>query len=232
MTAQPSPSPLRLVLFDCDGTLVDSAGVIATAMAAAFHREGLPAPSEAEVRTIIGLSLDRAVARLAAHHPEAPVAMLVESYKAAYRDQALSAVQHEPVFPGTHETLAALAAPSTLMGVVTGKSRRGLDRILAQHDLTRHFVVTVTADDAASKPSPDMVLQAIAATGAEAADTVVIGDTVFDIEMAVSAGACAIGVAWGYHPPADLTAAGAAAIAPTMAALPALIDTTFAEIAR
>lgn len=228
----PGTARLRLVLFDCDGTLVDSAGVIAAAMAAAFHREGLPAPSDAEVRSIIGLSLDRAVARLAQRHPEAPVAMLVESYKNAYRDQALAAADREPTFPGTHETLAALAAPGTLMGVVTGKSRRGLDRILATHDIARHFVVTVTADDAASKPAPDMVLQAIAATGAEAADTVVIGDTVFDIEMARSAGAAAIGVAWGYHPPADLTAAGAAAIAPTMAALPSLIDTILAETAR
>ncbi len=226
-----APSPLRLVLFDCDGTLVDSAAVIASAMKGAFVAEGLPPPDEAEVRAIIGLSLPRAVATLAERHPEAPVEILVDSYKAAYRDQALAATGREPTFPGTHEAIAAIAGDRTLLGVVTGKSRRGLDRILAEHGLTDRFTVTVTADDAPSKPAPDMVLQALAATGVDARDTVVIGDTVFDIEMAVSAGAAAIGVAWGYHPAADLTSAGAAAIAQTMAELPGLVEDVLGEVA-
>ena len=215
---------LRLVLFDCDGTLVDSAAIIVSAMQGAFLAEGLPPPEDAEVRAIIGLSLPRAVAVLASRHPEAPVDVLVASYKAAYRDQALGATGLEPTFPGTLEALAPLAREDTLLGVVTGKSRRGLDRVLAEHAIAERFAVTVTADDAPSKPAPDMVLQAVAATGAHIAHTIVIGDTVFDIEMARNAGAAALGVAWGYHDVRDLTAAGAAAIAPSMAELPGLVD--------
>ncbi|RAH97094.1 hypothetical protein DLJ53_30505 [Acuticoccus sediminis] len=219
---------MRLVLFDCDGTLVDSGSVIVSSMQGAFRSEGLPPPPDEEVRAIIGLSLPRAVAVLAARHPEAPVDILVASYKTAYRDQALATTGLEPTFPGTLEALAAISGDSTLLGVVTGKSRRGLDRVLAEHGITDRFAVTVTADDAASKPAPEMVLKALAATGAEARNAVVIGDTVFDIEMARSAGAAAIGVAWGYHPAPDLTSAGAAVIAQSMAELPALVEAVLA----
>lgn len=223
---------MRLVLFDCDGTLVDSAAIIATAMRGAFVSEGLPPPPVEEVKAIIGLSLPRAVAVLAARHPEAPVELLVDSYKAAYRDQALTTTHQELTFPGTHEALERLSRPDTLLGVVTGKSRRGLDRILKEHGITDRFVTTVTADEAASKPAPDMVLKAMGETGADAAGTIVVGDTVFDVEMAVSAGAQAIGVAWGYHATADLTRAGATAIAETMDELPALIDAALKERGR
>ncbi|UOM33672.1 HAD-IA family hydrolase [Acuticoccus sp. I52.16.1] len=222
---------LRLVLFDCDGTLVDSAAVIVSAMQGAFVLEGLPPPSDAEVRAIIGLSLPRAVGVLAARHPEAPVDVLVASYKAAYRDQALATTGNEPTFPGTHEAIAAIHREDTLLGVVTGKSRRGLERVLAEHGLAERFAVTVTADDAASKPAPDMVLNALAATGAAAASTVVVGDTVFDIEMGLSAGAAAIGVDWGYHATADLEAAGAHAIARSMEELPHLVDEVLRKVA-
>ena len=215
----------RLVLFDCDGTLVDSGAIIIATMAAAFARHDLPAPSEAEVRAIIGLSLPVAVTRLALRHPEAPIDDMVAAYKEAYRDTASADALHEPTFPGTLETLAALADQRTLLGVVTGKSRRGLDRILTAHGIASRFVVTVTADDAASKPAPDMVLRALTVTGIRAARAVVIGDTSFDMEMATRAGAAAIGVAWGYHPQGALQSAGARAIAQTMSDIPTLVDT-------
>ncbi|MCF3936314.1 HAD-IA family hydrolase [Acuticoccus sp. M5D2P5] len=214
----------RLVIFDCDGTLVDSASVIVSAMSAAFTHHDLVPPSPEEIRAIIGLSLPGAVARLVAHHPEAPVDDLVDAYKAAFRDMATRDAALEPTFPGTEETLDALRAdPATLLGIATGKSRRGLERVLANHNLTDHFAVTMTADDAPSKPAPAMVLQAAAATGIDPARTVVIGDTTYDMEMARAAGAFAIGVAWGYHPPAGLDAAGAQAIASAMPELPVLI---------
>lgn len=214
----------RLVLFDCDGTLVDSAAVIAGAMAHAFLEHGLPAPAAADVRTIIGLSLPGAVAMLCAQHPQAPLEALAAAYKRAYRDTIAGPVEREPAFPGTHEALAQLDDETTVLGIVTGKSRAGLARVLAGHRLAERFAVTVTADDAPSKPAPDMVLAALAATGVDAERTVVVGDTTFDMEMARAAGAFAIGVSWGYHMPAALGAAGAHAMVERMSALPALVN--------
>jgi phosphoglycolate phosphatase len=217
----------RLVLFDCDGTLIDSAAVIVGAMAAAFERHDLAVPPEAEIRAIIGLSLPTAVATLAAHHPEAPVAELVKAYKAAYRDAATREAAHEPLFPGITEAIDRIGNDHTLLGVVTGKSRAGLSRVLAAHGLADRFVVTRTADDAPSKPAPDMVLQAVTETGADAERTLVIGDTSFDMAMARAAGACGIGVGWGYHPVEELRRVGAHAVALSAAELPALVDRAF-----
>jgi len=215
----------RLVLFDCDGTLIDSASVIVAAMASAFVRNGLPAPDAQEIRAIIGLSLPSATAVLASRHPEAPVAALVTAYKAAYRDSIVEDALHEPLFPGIADALERVEDERTLLGVVTGKSRRGLDRVLAAHGLSGRFVVTRTADEAASKPNPDMVLQSLAETGAEPDRTVVIGDTSFDMAMARSAGVRAVGVSWGYHDVAELEAAGAEAVAQAAADLPAIVNT-------
>lgn len=215
---------LRLVLFDCDGTLVDSAAVIVAAMQRAFAAHDLPPPPPEAVRGIVGLSLPVAMAALCAERPDAPLADLARAYGTHYRDAVEADAAHEPTFPGTHEALAALDRDDTLLGVVTGKSRRGLDRILARHDLAGRFAVTVTADDAPSKPAPGMVLQAAAAVGADPARAVVIGDTVFDVEMAKAAGAKAIGVTWGYHAADRLAAAGADTLAERMSDVPTLVS--------
>ncbi|MBJ3778213.1 HAD-IA family hydrolase [Acuticoccus mangrovi] len=219
----------RLVLFDCDGTLVDSAAVIIGAMRAAFERHDLAPPTTAEIRGIIGLSLPIAISNLCAKHPDAPVEAITAAYRIAYRDTTAREAAQEPLFPGTVDALAKINDDDTLLGVVTGKSRAGLSRVLAAHGLADQFVVSFTADDAASKPSPEMVEKAIAETGADVARTAVIGDTTFDIEMAVNAGVHPIGVAWGYHAPDRLTAAGAKAIAGTMADLPGLVANLMGE---
>ncbi|MEM8550958.1 MAG: HAD-IA family hydrolase [Pseudomonadota bacterium] len=215
-------SPLRLVLFDCDGTLVDSAGHIVNAMEKAFAAHGLEPPSAGKVKSIIGLSLPVAVARLAAGAAAAHDD-IVTAYKDFYADAAAAGAAKEPLFPGTLDAIEAIAQVAVL-GVVTGKSRRGLDRILAGHGLQRHFATTVTADDAPSKPAPDMVHLALAETGADAIHTVVVGDSAFDMEMARAAGAKAIGVSWGYHDVARLKQAGAQAFATRMADLPQLVN--------
>jgi phosphoglycolate phosphatase len=214
----------RLVLFDCDGTLIDSASVIVNAMVSAFVRNGLPAPDAQEIRAIIGLSLPSATAVLASRHPEAPVSALVTAYKAAYRDSVVEESLHEPLFPGVAEALDRVEDERTLLGIVTGKSRAGLTRVLAAHGLSGRFIVTRTADDAASKPAPDMVLQSLDETGAEAARTVVIGDTSFDMAMARAAGVRAVGVSWGYHGVAELEAAGAETVVQAAADLPAIVN--------
>lgn len=214
---------IRLVLFDCDGTLVDSAAVIVAAMSRAFTVHGLEPPSPEAIRRIVGLSLPIAVAALCEDRPNAPVADLAVAYGASYRDAVEADAENEPTFPGTHETLADLDDEATLLGVVTGKSRRGLDRILSRHDLAGRFAVTVTADDAASKPAPDMVLQAAAIVGIAPSRAVVIGDTTFDMLMAKAAGARAIGVTWGYHPADSLRTAGAETLASAMSEIPHLV---------
>lgn len=213
---------LRLILFDCDGTLVDSGTHIVGAMQAAFTHHGITPPDDETVRGIIGLSLPFAIAELHAEDPAVHEELLT-AYKTIYRDAATREAAMEPLYPGVIDMLDSVSGAATLLGVATGKSRNGLDRILRQHGLDGRFVTTKTADDAISKPSPDMVLQAMRETGVDAARTVVIGDSTFDMQMARAAGAFAIGVSWGYQPPARLEAAGAHAIAAAMADLPALI---------
>jgi phosphoglycolate phosphatase len=204
---------LRLVLFDCDGTLVDSQVMIVGAMQRAFGIGGLAPPPREEILSIVGLSLPIAIARLASHHPEAPVDALVEAYKSAFFELRNSTLHQEPLYPGARDVIEMLAAaPDTLLGIVTGKSRRGVAAILAMHDLKSRFAVIRTADDAPSKPHPAMVLEAMAEVGADPSATVVIGDTSYDMSMARAAAVPGIGVTWGYHERDLLAEAGAAVI--------------------
>lgn len=199
--------PLRLILFDVDGTLADSQNAIASAMVAAFEGVGLSVPSRAEILSIVGLSLPLAMAQLAPTQTPAVQAELVAGYKRAYMDRRLAqGAGHSPLFPGAAETLAALnLVPEYLLGVATGKSQRGLDALIASHGLDC-FVTRQVADHHPSKPHPSMVLTALAETGVEARDAVMIGDTSYDIDMGRAAGVCTIAVDWGYHPAASLGA--------------------------
>lgn len=204
---------MDLILFDCDGTLVDSQNVIVSTMTAAFERHGLVPPSRDAVLGIVGLSLPIAISSLSPDLSEPELSEVVASYKETYfhlrRDPAMTA----PLYPGIRTTLEVLAGrPDTLIGIVTGKSRRGLDAILALHGLDAFFSTLQTADDAPSKPDPTMVHQALAETGGVPERTVVIGDTGFDMAMARAAGAAALGVAWGYHDADRLLEAGAQGI--------------------
>lgn len=205
----PFTAPLRLALFDCDGTLVDSQHAIVAAMEEACRTVGLTPLDAPAVRRIIGLSLPHAVAELFPDHDAALRAEIVEEYKQAFHRNRSSGVHVDPLYPGILDALAALEAEGTLLGVATGKSRRGLDAVLAHHGLADRFVTLHTADDGPGKPAPDMVLRALSATGVAPAGAVMIGDTVFDIAMARNAGIASIGVAWGYHHVTDLQEAGA-----------------------
>ncbi len=200
---------MRLVLFDCDGTLVDSQAAILAAMADAFQAGGRPAPEASRVRRHVGLSLDRAIAALAPDASPAEIDSLGQAYKTAFHRHRLDRRFESPLYPGIREALATLGEARHLLGVATGKSLRGLKAVIAEHELSGVFVTLQTADRALSKPHPDMVLRALDETGAEAHRTTVIGDTVYDMEMARAAGARALGVAWGYHDPDELLAAGA-----------------------
>ncbi|MCH2067462.1 HAD-IA family hydrolase [Shimia sp.] len=193
---------LKLVIFDVDGTLVDSQGLIVEAMNLAFDGEGLAPPSREDTLSIVGLSLDMAMFKLL---PEADAALrvrLVDGYKQGYmhRRAETGVAQSSPFFAGARDVLERLRAQDdVLLGVATGKSRRGLDKLIEGHGLQGMFVTTQVADDHPSKPHPSMITTALAETGVDARDALMIGDTSYDMEMAAAAGVAGIGVGWGYH---------------------------------
>ena len=203
----------RLALFDCDGTLVDGQAGVVNAMEASFTELGLPAPDRHQVRRIVGLSLPQAIRLLAPDTNEAIRAELDAAYRRIFRAARESGQLVEPLYDGIAELVGDLAAESWVLGVATGKSQRGLEHCLATHGLTAHFATLQTADHHPSKPHPSMVETALAETGVEARNCTMIGDTQFDMAMAVNAGVRAIGVDWGYHTVEELLEAGAEAVA-------------------
>jgi len=203
----------RLAVFDCDGTLVDSGATIQSALVQTFAANGLPAPSSRASRRVIGLSLVEAIAQLTPDLGEDEHGRLAEDYKRTFTAMRAAGRVEEPLFDGILELLDSLEARGWLLAVATGKSDRGLRHCLEQHGIHARFVSLQTADRHPSKPHPSMVEQAIADAGAASGSTVVIGDTSFDMGMAVAAGARGIGAAWGYHDPQELLDAGAIAVA-------------------
>lgn len=200
---------LRLVLFDCDGTLVDSALVIQNAMNNVFDKFSYKTPSFDEIRNIIGLSLDVAISRLLQRPVDDEINAMVSSFKQNFSNGINDIPLQEPLFPGIRDLLSKLEVrEDILLGVVTGKSRRGIDKICEAYKLKR-FVTLKTADDCPSKPNPAMVLESCSETGVLPADTYVVGDTLYDMQMAKQAGTRAIGVSWGYHTTDALKQAGA-----------------------
>ncbi|TCO71526.1 HAD-IA family hydrolase [Rhodovulum euryhalinum] len=213
---------LRLVIFDVDGTLVDSQSHIAASMAAAFQAEGLAVPPLPAILGVVGLSLPVAIARLAPDLPGDRLARMVEGYRQQYFALRVG-TEASPLYPGARAAVETLAAADdTLLGIATGKSRRGLDAILETHALGSHFVTRQSADDHPSKPHPAMVLAALSETGVAPENAVMIGDTEFDIEMGRAAGVRTLGVTWGYHAPDRLAAADA--VIDSFASLPAAVD--------
>lgn len=208
-----SKTPLRLALFDCDGTLVDSAFAIQRAMIMVFQQFSYSEPSLDETKSVIGLSLDLAIAHLLKRPVDDEILAMVAAYKENYRKIRSDVFSAEPLFPGVLDMLSTLEKDdTTLLGVVTGKSRMGIDRICEAYKL--HCFITIkTADDCPSKPNPAMVIESCKQTGVFPESTYVIGDSIYDMQMAKLAKAKAVGVSWGYHMPDALRAAGADFIA-------------------
>ncbi len=215
---------IKLAVFDCDGTLVDSQANICRAMEEAFAIADVPAPPRAAIRRIVGLSLVEAIRALLPHADDAQHRRMAADYKNAFFHlRTTGAMAEEPLFEGIADVLQTLADDGWLLGVATGKSDRGLAHILAHHGLTHHFVTLQTADRHPSKPDPAMLLAAMDEAGATPHTSAMIGDTSFDMAMGKAAGARAVGVAWGYHDIRDLTDAGADVVADRVAALPGLL---------
>jgi phosphoglycolate phosphatase len=206
-------SSLRLVVFDCDGTLVDSGATIHAALSATFEENGLTLRPVEVCRRVIGLSLNEVMAMLLPDAPAAEHARLSEDYKPAFWKLRAAGQVQEPLFDGVLELLDALEADGWLLAIATGKSDRGLRHSLEQHGIHARFVSLQTADRHPSKPHPSMVSQAIADAAAAPDSTIVIGDTSFDMAMAAAAGATGIGAGWGYHEAEELIEAGAMGVA-------------------
>ncbi len=215
---------IKLCVFDCDGTLVDSQHSIVACMTAAFAADGLAEPTPEAVKRVVGLPLQVAVAALLSDDDEQRCERIAESYRDTFAGLRRQGGLSEPLYPGVLEGLAAIERAGWLLGMATGKSQRGALATLAGHGLDQRFVTLQTPDVAVGKPAPDMMLRAMAETGAQPVTSVMIGDTSYDILMARSAGALAVGVAWGYHDEDELWSSGAHAVVHSFAALPAVVD--------
>ena len=203
----------KLIIFDCDGTLVDSQHMICAAMQQAYADHRLDCPPRETLLSIVGLSLTESFQRLSDGADGFPVESMVERYKAAFFAMRAAQTDMEPLFPGVREIVERLSAREDMvLGIATGKSQRGVRMVLGHHGLLQHFTTIKTADDAPSKPHPGMVNECMREAGVGGLQTVVVGDTTYDMEMAHAAGAFAIGVSWGYHPAQELRAARAHAV--------------------
>lgn len=196
------PKRFDLLVFDWDGTLMDSAAVIAASLQAACGDLGLRIPSDEKARFIIGLGLHDAMAHILPELDPADYPRVAERY----RHHFLLRDSETALFPGAAETVKELHAAGFMLAVATGKGRRGLDRALEATGIASYFHATRCADEGYSKPHPGMLEELMALLGVECDRTLMIGDTTHDMAMAQSARVARLGVAYGAHPRQDLLA--------------------------
>jgi phosphoglycolate phosphatase len=199
---------VKLVIFDFDGTLVDSRKLITESNRVVFDQFGFFPPSEEESFSLVGMSLELALLRLAG--PNAPIDEMVATYQRVLPLLRADATYAEVPFDGADALLASLSKHKGVhLGIATGHVSHMIAPALERFGWQSHFSTVQTADKAPSKPHPGMVLQALSETNVEAADAIMIGDTAFDIEMACAAGVRGVAVSWGYHRRDRLLDAGA-----------------------
>lgn len=197
-----------LIVFDWDGTLMDSEAKIVRCVQAAARDTGIADPGPAAIRHIIGLGLQEAIQALFPAETPTQHRRLIESYRTHFLELDDTAM---PLFPGVAEGLAALAGQGYLLAVATGKSRRGLDRVLDETGTRPLFVASRCADEAFSKPHPRMLEDILDVTGVVPQRAVMVGDTVYDMQMAGHARVAALAVSYGVHSRAALLDEGALA---------------------
>ncbi len=205
-----------LIVFDWDGTLMDSALHIVTSMQHAIRGLSLPARTDEQLRELIGLGLNDAFARLYPELNTAATLQLLSEYRQHFLNPP---VPEARLFSGVQDTLSELMAQGYQLAVATGKSRRGLDRALSETGLGPLFVTSRCADECKSKPDPQMLEEILWECEVDPVRALMVGDTEYDVAMARSAGVRAVGVACGVHAPERLTTAGAHGVLPNVATL-------------
>lgn len=215
------PRRYDLLIFDWDGTLSDSAQLIANAMQGAIATLNLPSRSDQQIRELIGLSLDEGMRRLFPELDAAEVMNLLGGYRRQWLSPTGGGMAEPPLFAGARTALEELQDAGYLLAVATGKSRLGLDRSFRHFgDLHSKFMVTKTADQTAAKPNPLMLAEILGELGVSAERALMIGDTEYDAAMARAIGMPALGVACGVHDDARIRAAGAMAVINSVRELP------------
>ncbi len=211
----------ELIVFDWDGTLMDSVARIVDSLRIAAAEVGLPPLSDKELRNVIGLGLNEALAAL---YPEGESQQLAD-FVDHYRHQFVNVCQtEEALFGGTRDLLQMLSALPLKLAVATGKSRKGLDRALLNTDCSHYFHTTRCADETRSKPHPQMLLEIIEELGVAPDKTLMVGDSEYDMEMAVKAGTDSLAVTYGVHEPHRLKAHGPLALLESVADLSRWLD--------
>ncbi|GAB2464880.1 MAG: HAD family hydrolase [Comamonas sp.] len=204
-----------LIAFDWDGTLFDSAAAIALSIQDAVRDLGGTVPTLEQAKYVIGMSLNRALAHAAPDVPAERHAELGNRYRYHY----LRRQEEVTLFDGVLPLLEELAGRGHLLAVATGKSRRGLDEVLASTLLKGRFHASRTADETAGKPSPLMLQELMAELDVAPGRLLMVGDTTHDLEMAVNAGCASVGVSYGAHDPAGFEAFRPLYVAQTVAQL-------------
>ncbi|WP_299819856.1 HAD-IA family hydrolase [uncultured Roseibium sp.] len=201
---------MYLIIFDVDGTLVDSQNTILHGLQVGFEAVGLPMPDRKTALSIVGRSLEEAFADLVGEAHADKVPAMADAYRTSKISRRGLGLDIDPLYPGAREAVERLhGQDDILLGIATGKAMRGVRHMQDTHGMHDRFVTIQTADTSPSKPHPDMIFRAMAETGVEPHRTLMIGDTGFDMAMARAAGAHAVGVTWGYHDHAQLTEGGA-----------------------
>ena len=200
---------LKLALFDYDGTIVDSAGMIVQGAIEAFRMCGLPDPDPQKVRENIGRPLAVALDVYMPVGYTVTPEQISEAYRSWYAEQGRLGLQNEPLYPGMVELIHELKSNDWLIGIATNKSRVGLSNGLAKHNLSNIFDITLSTDENIAKPNPAMALRAMKELGVKEKYSVIIGDTINDIGLGVNSGITSIGVTWGYNNRKLLMSAGA-----------------------
>jgi len=214
---------MPLVIFDMDGTLIDSVALIVETVTDAFEAIQEPPPTETAIRAISGITAREAMGMLSPAASPERIEEILASYRSHY--QLKAGVGREPLFAGALEALDRLQQrPDTILAVATGKGYRGAVTLLERHSILERFHSVQTPDHNRGKPDPQMIETAMEKAGASRAETVMIGDTVHDMHMAKAAGVGAIGVAWGYHTVFDLNAAGADVVLEDFSQLDKAVD--------
>lgn len=213
---------MDLIVFDVDGTLVDSAKIIIAAQTQACAALGFAHPGREKGLSVVGLSLPVCFGALLGS--EAPIEELAEQYRACFHMLRQDPAYHEPLYPGVLDTIERLKArDDVLLGIATGKSRRGVAHLIERHGWGEIFTTIQTADGAPSKPHPAMLEQAMAETGVAPERTFMIGDSCYDMQMARAAGCRAVAVSWGFQPVSALLESGTQHVLDTMAELPEFV---------